>query len=408
LKTPLIQTGRLQGSESMALAQEIRLFRRIRHPNVVLFHGASVVKHGDGVHLCLVLEWCEGGDLLKHVKNRHRSGNFRADCVWAITHPRMVFQEQKILQDVARAMHYLHSQNPPILHRDLKPGNILLETSDPPKAKIADFGLSLMMKNESHHGRAGTRGFMAPEVTTGDYNSLADVFSFGCVVYYVLTAEGPNPLMAQDDVLKAAKETGFLPPVVVQVAWQCLHFDPLDRYDFNQVFQMLSFTEKQQRKTSSDADDSGYVGSDAGDARNNASPTNAKKKITGTAGTGGANRVSPQGTGTARGIGTTASGGKATVGRTDESPVDESSPEAEESLAETPHVSHDSPGTPSRIPRRRSDAAQVIQNDLEAQCLAMDPIDDEDSVVHSGLGSWDHDVQGEHHIADSGCKVWIL
>lgn len=86
----------------------------------------------------------------------------------------------RIAYQVAVGMSYLHSRNPPIVHRDLKSANILLD--DHYHVRIADFGLSRILEEG---GRTltkvvGTPQWMAPESLRGEsYDSKADVFSFG-------------------------------------------------------------------------------------------------------------------------------------------------------------------------------------------------------------------------------------
>ncbi|KOO33304.1 hypothetical protein Ctob_016164, partial [Chrysochromulina tobinii] len=99
-----------------------------------------------------------------------------------------------IASDVAKGIAYLHFNN--VLHRNLKPGNVLL--SDSWVAKVADFGSSAIGKisatasggNEAHHG---TPPYMAPEVAHGEINQTAalDVWSFGCLLVHMGTLRPP-------------------------------------------------------------------------------------------------------------------------------------------------------------------------------------------------------------------------
>jgi serine/threonine protein kinase len=107
---------------------------------------------------------------------------------------------------VARGMAYLHSRRPPILHLDLKSPNILVDAGW--RAKIADFGLSLA-KNRTYASTTaamGTPEWMAPEVLRCErYDERADVFSFGVVLWELLTAQQPwadhNPMQASASAL---------------------------------------------------------------------------------------------------------------------------------------------------------------------------------------------------------------
>ena len=113
--------------------------------------------------------------------------------------------KNSILLDVSHGLQYLHTQNPPIIHRDLKDSNVLL-TSDM-KAKIVDFGESCIFEPEpdGHDMKIttcpGTPAFIAPEalqskdgytITINDFAKL-DVFSFGVLILYVYTQLWPKP-----------------------------------------------------------------------------------------------------------------------------------------------------------------------------------------------------------------------
>jgi serine/threonine protein kinase len=88
-------------------------------------------------------------------------------------------------------MAYLHAGVPPVLHRDLKSANILLDKSY--TAKVCDFGLSRLKAHErSMTGNCGTVQWMAPEVLANkSYNEKADVFSYGIICWELLTRECP-------------------------------------------------------------------------------------------------------------------------------------------------------------------------------------------------------------------------
>eukprot|EP00438_Fugacium_kawagutii_P036841 Skav204451 [mRNA] locus=scaffold1298:274029:274958:+ [translate_table: standard] len=116
-----------------------------------------------------------------------------------------LWQQLKILLDVASGMRYLHEQKPCVLHRDLKSSNILFfkpfrSFSQEPFAKVADFGLSRATAASGSTAMTvgvGTWRWMAPEVfepapeSDVQYSSKADVFSFGILMYEVLERRLP-------------------------------------------------------------------------------------------------------------------------------------------------------------------------------------------------------------------------
>ncbi|CAE8607132.1 unnamed protein product, partial [Polarella glacialis] len=176
---------RFQSPEESQLANEMMLFRHIRHSNVVLFHGATLMSlNGGSPILSLVLEWVNGGNFGEYMQQFRSNGVFEADG--------RAFA-YKILLDVARGMTYLHKLTPIILHLDLKPANILVEKSVPPIGKITDFGLNRFALNSLPQHKVGTEKYMAPEVALHKpYGPAADVFSFGRVIIWTITGKLGN------------------------------------------------------------------------------------------------------------------------------------------------------------------------------------------------------------------------
>lgn len=95
----------------------------------------------------------------------------------------------KIAIGVARGMNYLHSFQVPIIHRDLKSLNILLDQFLIPK--IADFGWTRLLA-EKMTGKVGTFQWMAPEIISDSiYSEKADVYSFGIILWEIASREPP-------------------------------------------------------------------------------------------------------------------------------------------------------------------------------------------------------------------------
>jgi serine/threonine protein kinase len=136
-----------------------------------------------------VLELCAGGGLDK-----------RLACLPGSSRPPLPWQERvRIAAGVARSLVYLHSQSPPLLHRDVKSANVLLDEKD--EAKVADFGTIFeahrgTMGGKTHHVTrtvVGTRGYMPPEYTkTGEISERTDAYAFGIVLLELLTGLPPE------------------------------------------------------------------------------------------------------------------------------------------------------------------------------------------------------------------------
>ena len=102
-----------------------------------------------------------------------------------------------VLRQVAQALAYLHSQNPPLVHHDLSTNNVLLNVVSF-VTKVSDFGMSRAIKPSALSRKSsikGTLAFMAPEALHDPprYNEKLDVFSFGNIILSTLTYEWPNP-----------------------------------------------------------------------------------------------------------------------------------------------------------------------------------------------------------------------
>ncbi|KAE8980889.1 hypothetical protein PF011_g22247 [Phytophthora fragariae] len=164
-------------SDPSAFIKEVKLAATMSHPNIVQFIGV-VSNSGDG--FCSVMELMDGGDLRGLMDNYQESHH----------PPGFDFTKIKIAFHVTRALRYLHSREVPVIHRDLKSKNILLnEALD---AKLTDFGVSRERIVGPMTADVGSSLWMAPEVMVGNpYDEKADMFSFGVVLSELSTHMKP-------------------------------------------------------------------------------------------------------------------------------------------------------------------------------------------------------------------------
>ncbi|XP_015926880.1 mitogen-activated protein kinase kinase kinase 11 [Parasteatoda tepidariorum] len=159
--------------------QEAKLFWLLNHPNIVTLKGVCL----DEPNLCLVMEYAKGGSLNRVLSGRKIPPNVLVS--WAI--------------QIARGMHYLHSEaRISLIHRDLKSSNVLLSEPVGPNdlenktLKITDFGLAREVYKTTRMSAAGTYAWMAPEVIkSSTFSKAADVWSYGVVLWELLTGETP-------------------------------------------------------------------------------------------------------------------------------------------------------------------------------------------------------------------------
>ena len=160
---------------------ECLTWSKLRHPNVVQFLGV----HMDRRSRLPVLVMEKMDTSLRTYLEDHSKEKFP------------LHQKAFALRQVTQVLAYLHSQNPPLVHHDLSPNNVLLNVASF-VTKVSDFGMSRAMNPSALTRKSsikGTLAFMAPEALHDPprYNEKLDVFSFGNVVISTLTHEWPNP-----------------------------------------------------------------------------------------------------------------------------------------------------------------------------------------------------------------------
>ncbi len=145
---------------------------RLEHPGIVPIHE---VGERDG-SCYFSMKFVEGGQLDEVIRRT----------------PMSIRQAAELIANVARTVHYAHEHG--ILHRDIKPGNILLDAKGEPH--LTDFGLARLVESESTVTRTmevlGTPSYMAPEQAVGNnaaVSSVTDVYGLGAVLYQLLTGQ---------------------------------------------------------------------------------------------------------------------------------------------------------------------------------------------------------------------------
>uniref|UniRef100_A0A6G1S5P3 non-specific serine/threonine protein kinase n=1 Tax=Aceria tosichella TaxID=561515 RepID=A0A6G1S5P3_9ACAR len=219
--------------------REYEIHKKLEHPRIVRLFDVFEI---DANSFCTVLEYCDGHDLDFYLK-QHK-------CI-----PER--EARSIVMQIVNALKYLNEIKPPIIHYDLKPGNILLGSGNlSGEIKITDFGLSKIMDDDNYspdYGMdltsqgAGTYWYLPPECfvvgkTPPKISSKVDVWSVGVIFYQCLYGKKPfghnqsQATILEEETILKAKEVEFpSKPVVTSEAKtfirSCLQYRKEDRVD---------------------------------------------------------------------------------------------------------------------------------------------------------------------------------
>jgi serine/threonine protein kinase/Tfp pilus assembly protein PilF len=217
----------------------VKRFRReaeaaasLDHPGIV-----PIYEVGERDGTCYFsMKFVEGGQLDEVVKSA------TADSSAGERAPMPIRQAAELIAKVARTVHYAHEHG--ILHRDIKPGNILLDTQGEPH--LTDFGLARLLDVESSVTRTidvlGTPSYMAPEQAAGETTKLTkatDVYGLGAVLYQLLTSQPPFAGGTTYETIRLLRDTEPRPPRqsnpkidrdLSTICLKCLEKDPQRRY----------------------------------------------------------------------------------------------------------------------------------------------------------------------------------
>ncbi|XP_062191737.1 cysteine-rich receptor-like protein kinase 15 isoform X2 [Phragmites australis] len=165
---------------------EFQVVEKLQHTNIIKLLGRCTGR-GENV---LVYEYMPNGSLDKIIFDVTRT----ASLDW--------MSRFHIMEGIAQGVLYLHTHELCIVHKDLKPSNILLDSNM--NAKINDFGIAKMLLCPGSYDTRivdGTLGYMAPEVVCGILSTKADVYAYGVILLEAISAKKPHGAYLQDDQL---------------------------------------------------------------------------------------------------------------------------------------------------------------------------------------------------------------
>ncbi|XP_065854852.1 calcium/calmodulin-regulated receptor-like kinase 2 [Euphorbia lathyris] len=184
---------------------EVSLLGRLHHRNLVNLLGYCVDK---GQHM-LIYEFMSNGSLANLLYNEEE-----IVLGWK--------ERVQIALDISHGIEYLHEGAvPPVIHRDLKSANILLDQSM--RAKVADFGLSKEEVFDGHNsGLKGTYGYIDPVyISTSKFTTKSDIYSFGIIIFELITAIHPQQNLMEYINLAAMSPDGIDEILDTKLAGEC-------------------------------------------------------------------------------------------------------------------------------------------------------------------------------------------
>ncbi|KAG6486505.1 hypothetical protein ZIOFF_055081 [Zingiber officinale] len=222
-------------------AQEVFIMRKVHHENVVKFIGACTKPK-----LCIITEFMTGGSVYDFLHKKKKTFDL----------PSLL----RVAIDVCNGMNYLHQNN--IIHRDLKSANLLMDENEATRrliglssihmfttyvVKVADFGVARVKPISGvMTAETGTYRWMAPEVIQHKpYDQKADIFSFGIVIWELLTAKLPYQYLTPIQAAVGVVQQGLRPtipnthPKLAELLERCWKQDPADRPDFSEILEIL-------------------------------------------------------------------------------------------------------------------------------------------------------------------------
>ncbi|CAN1245404.1 Serine/threonine-protein kinase WNK1 [Linum grandiflorum] len=203
----------LQSPEDLErLYCEIHLLKTLKHKNIMKFYTSWVDIANRNINF--VTEMFTSGTLRQY-RLKHRRVNIRAVKQWC--------------RQILKGLLYLHSHDPPVIHRDLKCDNIFINGNQG-EVKIGDLGLAAILRKSHADHCVGTPEFMAPEVYEEAYNELVDIYSFGMCILEMVTFEYPysectHPAQIYKKVISGKKPDSLYKvkdPEVRQFVEKCL------------------------------------------------------------------------------------------------------------------------------------------------------------------------------------------
>lgn len=223
--------------DDQMILREIDIFSKIKGPGILPFHGISLTNFEGEKYPTIFTEYMPNGSLGEIIRQESLK---QAPVEWNNT------TKMTTIYGICKAMSFLHKNG--IIHKDLKPDNILLDKKFYPH--VSDFGMAKLTSN-SQNAKAmngGTPIFMAPEIYMNvPYDSKVDVYAFGMLLYHLLVGKEPfgefkrNLFMLWHKILSGARplipET--VPNCFQELIKRCWAGKPEQRPTFDEIIELI-------------------------------------------------------------------------------------------------------------------------------------------------------------------------
>ena len=232
--------------------KEARIATLIRHKNVISMHDAGIIsvsgkdKNGlfnfglknrrDRNYAYFVMEYVVGGDLWEYWKSFESQDKIMP-----------IIEVLDIMKQITMGLDVLHNNKPRIIHRDIKPQNLLIKIEDgKPLIKITDFGLANAKDSDKSFDNlsvAGTPLYMAPECFNKNFSPMSDVYAIGVIFYQLLTNKFPYDIVRYDmrdmffgkpwenELKPPSTYNSEIPPKLDEIVMKSLDANPRRRYN---------------------------------------------------------------------------------------------------------------------------------------------------------------------------------
>eukprot|EP00210_Caulerpa_lentillifera_P005890 g5632.t1 len=247
-ETDEIEQKAIQVAKTLhALEKEVSIMKGLRFVNIVQFYGVCLKP------AAIVTQYCSKGSLFDLIGNARSISRVAKELTWK--------RRLQLAMDAAIGMNYLHSRMDPVLHRDLKSPNLLVDEYF--NCKVADFNTSCFIDQTimTDSIQANNPRWMAPEVASGSpFTKAADVYPFGIILWELMTWKEPfesdNDTLRTIQILTLTVRDGYRPEIIpndklqggpcpvyddyLKLMKHCWHQDPDERPSFKEIIERLS------------------------------------------------------------------------------------------------------------------------------------------------------------------------